>query len=36
MNSSGESMVQPLPKPVRLLLILGAITIGLSLLYAIQ
>ena len=36
MNSSGESLVQPLPKPVRLLLILVAITIGLSLLYAIQ
>lgn len=36
MNSLGEHSVQPLPKPVRVLLILIAITAGLSLLYAIQ
>ncbi len=36
MNSSSESTTQPIPKPLRLLLVLVAITASLSLLYAIQ
>ncbi len=36
MSSSGDSIVQPRPKAVRSLLILVAITVGLSLLYAVQ